>query len=87
MVYFKVKSSIFYAEGSGLSNGEQCERLWSYLRCFSSMTREMTASHRQDCLTDALLYHSQKAVIKIGNITLPKLPSQRHLVGLKMEDL
>lgn len=49
-----------------MSNGEQCERLWSYMRCFSSITREMTASHRQDCLTDGLLYYAQKTLMRIG---------------------
>lgn len=63
-----MKYSIFYQEGSGFSNGEQCERLWSYLRCFSSMTREMTAAHRQDALTDALLYYSRKILMKTGDV-------------------
>ena len=63
-----MKYSIFYQEGSGFSNGEQCERLWSYLRCFSSMTREMTAAHRQDTLTDALLYYARKILMKTGDV-------------------
>lgn len=69
----QMKYSIFYQEGSGFSNGEQCERLWSYLRCFSSMTREMTAAHRQDALTDALLYYSRKILMKTGFLTVNRL--------------
>ena len=63
-----MKNSIFYQEGSGFSNREQSERLWSYLRCFSSMTREMTAAHRQDTLTDALLYYARKILMKTGDV-------------------
>lgn len=36
------------------------ERLWSYLRRFSRMTKEMRPSHRQDILSDALQYYSNK---------------------------
>ena len=65
-LFFQMKYSIIYQDSVGLSNGEQCKRLWSYLRQFSSMTREMTASHRQDVLTDALLYYSRKVSMKTG---------------------
>ena len=33
------------------------ERLWSYLRRFSRMTKEMRPSHRTDILTSALVYY------------------------------
>ena len=34
-----------YCEGIGLSDGEVMERLWSYLRRFGRMTKEMHPSH------------------------------------------
>ena len=37
------------------------ERLWSYLRRFSKMTKDMCPSHRVDVLTDSLLYYSKLA--------------------------
>ena len=40
-----------YTNGIGLSDGEMMERLWSYLRQFSRMTKEMNPSHRIDVLT------------------------------------
>ena len=46
--------------GFGLSDGEQLERLWSYLRRFGKMTKEMRPSHRIDVLSDALLHYSQQ---------------------------
>ncbi|KAJ8332550.1 hypothetical protein SKAU_G00423390 [Synaphobranchus kaupii] len=49
-----------YREGTGLADGEQSERLWSYLRKFGKITKEMTPSHRSDLLTDALLHYSKK---------------------------
>ncbi|CAI8020679.1 hypothetical protein GBAR_LOCUS12350 [Geodia barretti] len=46
--------------GFGLSDGEVLERLWSYLRRFSAMTKEMRPSHRIDVLTDALLHYARR---------------------------
>ena len=45
-------------EGLGLSDGEVMERLWSYLRRYSRMTKEMRPAHRLDVLTHALLYYA-----------------------------
>lgn len=44
------------------------ERLWSYLRRFSRMTKEMRPSHRIDVLSDAIIYYRQKTVNNIGNV-------------------
>jgi len=41
-------------EGIGLSDGEVMERLWSYLRRFGRMTKEMRPAHRTDVLVHAL---------------------------------
>lgn len=46
-----------YKEGFGLTDGEVLERLWSFLRRFCKMTKEMRPSHRIDVLTDALLHY------------------------------
>ena len=63
----KVQYSPHHLEGFGLSDGEGMERLWSYLRRFSHMTKEMRPSHRIDVLSDAIIYYRQKAVNNIGN--------------------
>ena len=47
--------------GFGLSDGEVVERVWSYLRRFAAMTKEMHPSHRIDVLSDALSYYCQKS--------------------------
>ena len=44
------------------------ERLWSYLRRFSRMTKEMRPAHRADILTHALLYYGLKTKQKLGDI-------------------
>ena len=54
------------SEGIGLSDGEVMERLWSYLRRFSRMTKEMRPAHRIDVLTHALLYYGIKTKQKLG---------------------
>ena len=54
--------------GLGLSDGEVMERLWSYLRRFSRMTKEMRPSHRTDILCHALIYYGMKTKQKLGEI-------------------
>ncbi|XP_064391176.1 uncharacterized protein LOC135338993 isoform X3 [Halichondria panicea] len=52
----------------GLSDGEVMERLWSYLRRFSRMTKEMRPSHRIDVLTHALLFYGSRTKQKLGTL-------------------
>lgn len=59
--YPKLSYSPRYKEGFGLSDGEVLKRLWSFLRPFCRMTKEMRPSHRVDVLSDALSYYSRKA--------------------------
>ena len=51
----------------GLSDGEVMERMWSYLRRFSRMTKEMRPSHRIDVLSHALMYYGMKTKQKLGD--------------------
>lgn len=44
------------------------ERLWSYLRRFSRMTKEMRPAHRINILSHALLYHVSISKNKLGNL-------------------
>ncbi|PIK35791.1 hypothetical protein BSL78_27378 [Apostichopus japonicus] len=59
-------------EGFALSDGEQVERLWSFLRNFSRSTKEMSASNRIDAITEALLHYSKKKINAMGNIILQR---------------
>ncbi|XP_028403401.1 uncharacterized protein LOC114526098 [Dendronephthya gigantea] len=58
-------------KGYGLTDGEGIERLWSYLRGFSSMTKEMSAGRRVDLLTDALVHYAEHRIQQFGT-SLPK---------------
>ena len=55
-------------EGLGLSDGEVMERLWSYLRRFSRMTKEMRPAHRLDVLSHALLYYASTSKQKLRKL-------------------
>lgn len=55
-------------DGAGLTDGECMERLWSYLRKFSKMTKEMTSDNRVDVLSCALFHYSRLQMEKIGNL-------------------
>ena len=54
-------------EGVGLSDGEGMERLWSFLRRFGRMTKEMRPAHRIDVLSHALVYYGIQKNRKLGN--------------------
>ena len=51
------------------SDGEVMERLWSYLRRFTRMTKEMRPAHRTDVLAHALLYYGSMTKKKLGALT------------------
>ena len=52
--------------GCGLTDGENVERLWSYLGRFARMTKEMSAGNRVDLLTDALSHYCKRKQSKLG---------------------
>ncbi len=58
-----------HSTGIGLSDGEVMERMWSILRRFSRMTKEMRPAHRVDILTHALLYYRMGVKYKLRNTT------------------
>lgn len=44
------------------------ERLWSFLRRFSRMTKEMRPAHRTDVLTSALVFYGVRTKEKLGTL-------------------
>ncbi|XP_028416121.1 uncharacterized protein LOC114539705 [Dendronephthya gigantea] len=66
----KAECQIMYSPrriaGFGLTDGEVMERLWSYLRGFASITKEMSPSRRIDALTDCLLHYGRQSKSKLG---------------------
>lgn len=65
-MYVQVKYSPRRIPGAGLVDGEACERLWSYLRPFGPMTKEMTPGNRRDLLTHALAHYAERQTFKLG---------------------
>lgn len=57
-------------KGIGLSDGEVMERMWSYLRRFSRMTKEMRPSHRVDVISSALIHYGMLKKKKLGGLKL-----------------
>jgi Kyakuja-Dileera-Zisupton transposase len=53
-------------EGVGLVDGETMERLWSYLRKFSKISKEMTPAHRMEQLTYALQHYARRKTCALG---------------------
>lgn len=63
--------------GYGLTDGEQLERFWAFLRMFAKITKEMTPAHRMDMLAIATAHFIQKKQNKMGtNILLVVFCSQ-----------
>jgi hypothetical protein len=56
-------------KGLGLTDGEGTERLWSFLRDFSRITKEMGPEKRVDVLTDGLLHYGYLLRKRFGMIT------------------
>ncbi len=50
----------------GLCDGEGMERLWSYLRRFARLSKEMRPSHRIDVLSGALVYYGIQKKERMG---------------------
>ena len=50
----------------GLADGENLERLWSYLGRFANMTRRMRPNNRLDLLSEALEYFANRTINKLG---------------------
>ena len=69
----QVLMSPLRCHGIGLSDGEVLERLWSYLRRFGRMTKEMRPAHRVDILTHALLHYGDKTKQKLRMCTFNTL--------------
>lgn len=63
ILFIKIEYGPHYTEGIGYSDGEVMERLWSYLRRYSRMTKEMRPSHRKDILAHALLQFTKNVEI------------------------
>lgn len=66
----QIKFSPRRQRGYALTDGEGIERLWSYLRGFSSMTKEMSSGRRTDMLIDALLHYSSRQLLACGNFRI-----------------
>lgn len=65
-MHVQIVMSPLRCAGVGLSDGEVMERLWSFLRQFSQMTKEMRPSHH--ILAHALLHYCYKTKQKLGRL-------------------
>ena len=50
----------------GLTDGEGVERLWSFMRQFAKMTKEMPIDKRTDVLTDAAVHYGEHLFKRFG---------------------
>ena len=66
LLYILILYSPRRCKGIGLSDGEGMERLWSYLRRFSRMTKEMRPAHHIDVLSGGLEYYAIQRKQKLG---------------------
>ena len=55
--FLKMKYSPRRSKNIGLTDGEGVERLWSFMRRFAKMTKEMSIDKRTDVLTDAAVHY------------------------------
>ncbi|XP_078659031.1 uncharacterized protein LOC144904191 isoform X1 [Branchiostoma floridae x Branchiostoma belcheri] len=74
-------------EGFGLTDGEGMERIWSHLRPFYRITKEMTPSHRIDLLTDAALHYARRKATDIEAALLQRMDKAGKMQGLSEENI
>ncbi|KAK2821370.1 hypothetical protein Q7C36_020713 [Tachysurus vachellii] len=82
----EIKYSTRRLDGFGLTDGEGMERLWSFLRRFARVTKEMTPSHRLDLLTDALLHYGWRKSTDL-RFLLQRLDKAEKISILAQEDI
>ena len=83
--YLQIKYNPRNILGFGLSDGEVVERVWSYLRRFAAMTKEMHPSHRIDVLSDGLSYYCQKSARNLGRFLIKH--THHHVILIKLGKL
>ncbi|XP_056095222.1 uncharacterized protein LOC130073689 [Rhinichthys klamathensis goyatoka] len=83
----QIKYSTRRLDGFGLTDGEGMERLWSFLRRFARVTKEMTPSHRLDLLTDALLHYGRRKSTDLEMQLLQRLDRAEKISILAQEDI
>ncbi len=64
--FFQIEYSVRHIPGFGLTDGEGVERMWSFLRPLSTMTKEMTPTHRTELLEDALQHYCHRKRSGLG---------------------
>lgn len=76
-----------FQTGFGLTDGEVLERLWSYMRRFSKMTKEMRPAHRIDVLSDALGHFAHLSAINLGELLVDRMKKAKHVLETASKDL
>lgn len=71
----------------GLTDGEGVERFWSYLRQFSTITKEMSVNKRTDVLTDASLHYGEHLLHRFVPILIAKLKKASALLSTVSEEI
>lgn len=66
LFFTQIKYSPRRVKGVGLTDGEGTERLWSFLRDYSRITKEMSPGKRVDVLTDGLLHYAERLRHRFG---------------------
>ncbi|XP_068699772.1 uncharacterized protein [Montipora foliosa] len=71
----------------GLTDGEGVERFWSYLRQFSTITKEMSVDKRVDVLTDASLHYGEHLFYRCVPTMKAKLQKASTLMSALVEEI
>ncbi|OBZ86846.1 hypothetical protein A0J61_05104 [Choanephora cucurbitarum] len=61
----QVRYSPKYIPNFGYTDGEGCERFWSYLNGFMSMTRSMSSSNRLLVISDSVSHFTLEKMLKL----------------------
>ncbi|XP_071846686.1 uncharacterized protein [Apostichopus japonicus] len=86
-LHCQMSYSTRWKKAFGLTDGECMERLWSFLRKFSHITKEMTQSHRIDLLSDALLHYSASKLANLSTFLCVSLQKAKDITKQSESEL
>lgn len=85
--HLKVQFSPRRTPNIGLTDGEGVERFWSYLRQFSTITKEMSVDKRVDILTDASLHYGEHLFYRVVPTMIARLKKASTLLSTFGEEI
>eukprot|EP00794_Sanderia_malayensis_P020812 gene20812-22855_t len=85
--HIKIDYAVRFHSEFGLTDGEGVERLRSFIRRFTAITKEMTPSHRIDLLTDGLIHYARRKNSNIEKTLMERAKKADSILKSSIEEI